>query len=310
MLISICNYLNISMKIYVDFNHLTPNDLKGFTEILWVAPFMNDVAFNETINLYGYWNHGLLNKLFFSGQTLFEKTEIENCDYVGVPFKFNINDARLYSICEHAKTYNKKVIAFYNDDDEQKYNLPENLILFRTSVGRSNIESNERVFPALITDDCIFTEECKNSIGFCGVYNSNRREMLENIEKVYPVDKIIRSGFWSPELPKFKGKREFIKNMSDNKYIFCMRGNGNFSYRFYETLCYGRVPVLINTDTILPLENIIDWDKHIIFINPEEIKNLPSIIKERKFDLKANRELWEEYFSPHGFLKNLEKYLT
>jgi hypothetical protein len=297
------------MRIYVDFNQLTINDLRGFTEILWAVPFMNDTAFNEIINIHGYWNHGLLNKLFYSGQLLFELTNIEECEFVGIPFKFNPNDARIYNICELAKKYGKKVITFYNDDDERQYNLPDNLILFRTSIGRSNITPAEKIFPALITDDCIFTENCKDSIGFCGVYNNNRKEMLENIEKVYPVNKLIRSNFGAAELPRFKGKRDFIENMTKNKYMFCMRGNGNFSYRFYETLCFGRVPILINTDTILPLENIIDWEKHIILLNPEEISDLPTIINTRKFDLKANRELWEEYFSPHGFMKNLKKYL-
>lgn len=297
------------MKIYTDLNDLTVNDLSGSSEILWAIPFINDTAFIEITAKHGYWNHGLLNKLFFSGQTLLEKSEIENCDYVGIPFKFNVNDSRVYKICEHAKKYNKKVIAFYNDDDEKKYDLPENIILFRTSVGRSNIKFNERVFPALISDDCIFTEECKDSIGFCGVYNNNRKQVLENIEKIYPVDKIVRSGFWSPELPKFKSKREYIKNMTNNKYIFCMRGNGNFSYRFYETLCFGRVPILINTDTVLPLENKIDWEKHIIFINVEDLHKLPFILETKNFDLLANRNLWNEYFSPQGFLKNINLYL-
>lgn len=298
------------MKIYINFNDVNLTDLQFSSELLWSVPFMNDTAFIETILNYGYWNHGLLNKLFFSGQTILEKTNIEDCDYVGHPFKFNSNDSRLFNICDHAKKYNKKVIAFYNSDDDIKYNLPDNLILFRTSLGESNIQKNERLFPALIADDCIFSENCKDSIGFCGVYNHNRKEVLENIEKNCKVNKIIRSAFWCPELPKFESKREFIKNMTENKFIFCMRGAGNYSYRFYETLCFGRVPILINTDTVLPLENIIDWDKHIIFINPEDVENLPTIIEKRKFNLKQNRELWDEYFSPHGFLKNIQKYIN
>ena len=298
------------MKIYANFDEVNLNDLQCSSEILWAVPFMNDTAFNQTISNYGYWNHGLLNKLFFSGQTIIQKTDIEECDYVGHPFKFNYNDSRLINTCEYAKKYNKKVIAFYNSDDDRKYNLPDNLILFRTSLGKSYIQKNERIFPALVADDCIFSENCKNSIGFCGVYNDNRKEVLENIEKVYTVDKIIRSAFWCPELPKFQSKREFIKNMTDNKFIFCMRGVGNFSYRFYETLCFGRVPIVINTDTVLPLENIIDWDKHIIYINPEDVHNLPKIIENRKFDLKNNRDLWDEYFSPYGFLKNIKKYIN
>lgn len=298
------------MNIYVNLHHITPNDLYGSTEILWAIPFINEIAFEKIISIYGYWNHGLLNKLFFTGKNLIKSTTIEECDYVGVPFKYNSNDPRVAQICEEAKTHNKKVIAFYNDDNESKFNLPENLILFRTSVGRSDILDNERVFPALISDDCIFIKECNESIGFCGVYNNNRKETLEKIEKIFPVNKIIRSGFWSPELPKFQSRREFYSNMIENKYTFCMRGVGNFSYRFYESLCFGRVPIVIDTDTILPLENIIDWDKHIIFINDNDIERLPYIIKNKTFDLRNNRDLWETYFSPHGFLKNINKFLN
>lgn len=298
------------MNIHVDLESITPNDLNCSSELLWAIPFLNEIAFEKISSAYGYWNHGLLNKLFFTGQNLIKLTTIEECDYVGVPFKYNPNDRRIQKICRDAKTHDKKVIAFYNDDNEKKFALPDNLILFRTSVGRSNIQENERVFPALISDDCIFIEECKESIGFCGVYNSNRKETLEKIEQVFPVNKIVRSGFWSPELPKFKAKREFYSNMIENKYTFCMRGNGNFSYRFYESLCFGRVPIVINTDTILPLENIINWNNYIIMINFDEIEKLPEIIASRNFDLKKNKELWETYFSPHGFMKNIKSYLN
>jgi len=298
------------MNIYVNLHHITPNDLYGSTEILWAVPFMNEIAFEKITSAYGYWNHGLLNKLFFTGKNIIKLTNIEECDYVGIPFKYSSNDPRVTQICEEAKIHNKKVIAFYNDDNESKFNLPDNLILFRTSVGRSNILNSERVFPALISDDCIFIEDCKESIGFCGVYNDNRKETLEKIENVFPVNKIIRSGFWSPELPKFKSRREFYSNIIENKYTFCMRGVGNFSYRFYESLCFGRVPIVIDTDTILPLENIIDWDKHIIFINHNDIEQLPYIIQNKTFNLKNNRDLWETYFSPHGFLKNINKFLN
>ena len=36
--------------------------------------------------------------------------------------------------------------------------------------------------------------------------------------------------------------------------------------RFYETLAIGRIPVLIDTDCVLPLNNEIDWYKHCIIV--------------------------------------------
>jgi hypothetical protein len=298
------------MNIHINLEYIKLDDLEFSSELLLAIPFLNDIAFEKVTTSYGYWNHGLYNKLFFTGHSIIKLSNIQDCDYVGLPFKYNPNDNRVIEICDQAKIYDKKVIAFYNDDNEFKFSLPDNLILFRTSISRSNILENERVFPALIPDDCIFTEECSESIGFCGVYNSNRKDTLEKIENIFPVNKIIRSGFWSPELPKFKAKREFCSNMIENKYTFCMRGNGNFSYRFYESLCFGRVPIVINTDTILPLENIINWNDYIIMINFDEIEKLPEIISSKNFNLKSNRELWETYFSPHGFLKNIKIYLN
>lgn len=63
---------------------------------------------------------------------------------------------------------------------------------------------------------------------------------------------------------KQKTTLEFYQNIEQNLYTFCLRGSGNFSVRFYETLMMGRIPVLIDTDVRLPLHNLIDWKKHCI----------------------------------------------
>lgn len=65
--------------------------------------------------------------------------------------------------------------------------------------------------------------------------------------------------------------RDFYKNIENNLYTLCIRGAGNFSVRFYETLIMGRIPILIETDIQLPLSNIINWENHIIFAT---IKNV------------------------------------
>ncbi|WP_452224258.1 exostosin domain-containing protein [Lacinutrix chionoecetis] len=104
------------------------------------------------------------------------------------------------------------------------------------------------------------------------------------------------------EKSKEKTTQEFYTNMFNNGYTFCSRGVGNFSVRFYETLAMGRIPVLLNTDCKLPLEDEIDWKEHCIIIEEKEAKNMPEIIvkfhdakTEATFlDLqKSNRKLWE-----------------
>ena len=64
---------------------------------------------------------------------------------------------------------------------------------------------------------------------------------------------------------------EFYENMVSSDYIVCVRGGGNFSVRLYETLAMGRIPIFINTDCLLPLNKSIDWKKHVVWIEREDI---------------------------------------
>ncbi len=52
---------------------------------------------------------------------------------------------------------------------------------------------------------------------------------------------------------------EYIDHLERNTYILCPRGAENYSFRIYETLNRGRIPVIIDTDIVLPKE--LDWDR-------------------------------------------------
>jgi hypothetical protein len=64
------------------------------------------------------------------------------------------------------------------------------------------------------------------------------------------------------ENEKFHGTEQelaaYMQHLDRNTYIVCPRGSENFSYRIYEALGHGRIPVIIDTDMVLPKE--IDWD--------------------------------------------------
>lgn len=114
--------------------------------------------------------------------------------------------------------------------------------------------------------------------------------------------------------------QEFYDNIYNSDYIVCVRGGGNFSVRLYETLAMGRIPILINTDCILPFENEIDWKRHVVWVEEDEINNVSDKIlefhqkhsNEEFLNLqKLNRTLWEEYLSFHSFNKRiLNQYFT
>lgn len=106
---------------------------------------------------------------------------------------------------------------------------------------------------------------------------------------------------------------EFYDNLKTSPYIVCVRGGGNFSVRFYETLAMGRIPVFINTDSSLPLYDSLEWQKHIVWVEyqdrhkvAQKVVEFHQALSERDFiDLQlANRRLWEERLTLGGFFKN------
>ncbi|WP_397303676.1 exostosin family protein [Nonlabens ulvanivorans] len=109
-----------------------------------------------------------------------------------------------------------------------------------------------------------------------------------------------------------KSTAEFFQNLNNSPYTFCLRGAGNFSVRFYEAIACGRIPVLVDTDVVLPLENSIDWDQHICRVLPHE--NLPEKLiafhktqNETTFvELQqSNRALYENYLVRHAYFCQL-----
>jgi hypothetical protein len=112
-------------------------------------------------------------------------------------------------------------------------------------------------------------------------------------------------------------RQQFVENMLSSDYILCTRGSGNFSYRFYETLCCGRIPVFVNTDCELPFEKWIDWKRYCVWVEDKDLPYLGERIREfhdrlspKQFqELQQDcRKLWLEWLSPQGFFTNFHRY--
>jgi hypothetical protein len=112
---------------------------------------------------------------------------------------------------------------------------------------------------------------------------------------------------------------EFIGNLVDSDYALCVRGAGNWSLRFYEALCLGRIPVLIDTDCMLPFEDVIDWKRLCVWIPATQLATLGQRIHEFHDALSDGdfvalqhecRQVWQTYLSVDGFYRNMHRYLT
>lgn len=114
------------------------------------------------------------------------------------------------------------------------------------------------------------------------------------------------------DLERQKTTLEYYDNIANSDYVLCVRGAGNFSVRFYETLMMGKIPVFVNTDCLLPFEDQIDWKRHVVWVEWKDRKNIAAIVSdfhrncsnEKFIQLQLdNRRLWKEKLSIDGMLE-------
>jgi hypothetical protein len=120
------------------------------------------------------------------------------------------------------------------------------------------------------------------------------------------------------DLDRQKTTLEYYNNIVASDYVLCVRGAGNFSVRFYETLMMGKTPVFVNTDCLLPFEDQIDWKQHVIWVEWKDRENVAAIVSDFHRNISNedfmqlqldNRKLWKERLSVAGMLEMIASQL-
>jgi hypothetical protein len=129
---------------------------------------------------------------------------------------------------------------------------------------------------------------------------------------------IIRNSF-SGNVKTMQGspdelRAQFVANMRDSDYALAVKGNGNYSMRFYEALSMGRIPLLVDTESLLPLESRIDYHECCLIVRQHEIRRMGDIVAQFHRDLSQEqflrmqqraREVFVTYLRVDGFSKYL-----
>ena len=99
--------------------------------------------------------------------------------------------------------------------------------------------------------------------------------------KLFKTNFIIRKSYsghkGTIELPPEEARLEYVNNLMSSDFVLTTKGNGNFSFRFYEALSAGRIPLFINTDCVLPLEGLINYSDFVLFVDYKKIDKIDKI---------------------------------
>jgi len=110
---------------------------------------------------------------------------------------------------------------------------------------------------------------------FCGRKTHDIREKM--YDSLSPIDGYCLAGTDSAAISQ-EDVDTFRTLLSESIFGLCPRGYGPASFRFYETIQMGCVPIYISDEFWLPFRSFIDWNKLCVMIDPNQIHHIPSIV--------------------------------
>lgn len=212
------------------------------------------------------------------------------------------------------------------DDGDRSDCLPLPLCLFKYSLLKADAKravANALPLPAHTASaraDFAF-ERIRFDLSFIGnISHEARRAAVLSIRHQAPqlrLKAVFRDNFsvregsvvLRPDSPEEKARRqaEYLAGIRDSWAVLCPPGVGLQSFRLYETMYLGRIPVLFGDQTVYPLEKDIDYDSFSIRIPGRDILDsgriLGAFFAAQSPESLARRcreacAVWHRFFAP------------
>ena len=185
----------------------------------------------------------------------------------------------------------KKYFTIVQNDDGILEKMPQNVLIF-SSGGVGDIP-----IPLIKGDPKPIERKRDIKCSFMGVLDGTHNKTGVK-SKMYDILK-DKEGFYFG-----RGMiSEFIDITSRSIFTLCPRGYGRSSFRLYEAMALGSIPIYIWDDIEwLPYKDKLNWNEFSISINVKDINKLPGIVdahtpEEIKRKQEKIEELHAEYFT-------------
>lgn len=191
-------------------------------------------------------------------------------------------------------------------------------IIFRQSFWKGNRDENAVAWPYAVDDfGGLVTGDFDNlryDVSFVGSRMSHkcRAESFDSVKETPQIKSyILDSGLHWGKIENTPigemWRNLFIASLTESKMVLSARGGGLSSYRFFEAMSAGRVPILLADDWELPHKDLIEWDKCMIQIPESEARKAGSFLADY-LSKTTNRKLaemgmyayaaWHSYLAP------------
>ena len=162
--------------------------------------------------------------------------------------------------------------------------------------------------PATLTPDLLFSFRgaCSHPVRAEILAMSHPRAIIENPRFNF-FDFSDRSGTREYQDEALQHKEHYRHTIGRSKFVLCPRGSGTSSFRLYETLSAGRVPVIISDAWVPPCGP--DWAACSVTVKEAMVKKIPSILEDREADYAslslAAGKTFQDWFAPEVMFHRL-----
>lgn len=207
------------------------------------------------------------------------------------------------------KPFWSKTVVYANDDNPN-YLLRENKIkklLAQPLVNKKSLDMyNATTVPLVMTDhlkihlDSDFIEKCRNQekiydYYFVGQFYG-KRDVLKGFNKGNSIIKQTPSIYGLGDEAKLNAIKSFLMELGQARFGFAPRGVGSNSFRLYECLMVGTIPIA--TDVIeYPYSEEVDWDEFTVRGSLDNLNGLIDKCENIDYDNCRSKgiQFWEDY---------------
>lgn len=207
---------------------------------------------------------------------------------------------------------NLKYFTICQHDDAPREILPKNTLVFSGSGHVYEVKPTNNCIPIPLICSPI-PKPNKNRVKdiFCSFVGSNthplRAKMCKNLAS---NDKfVIDTRVWEANISKDR-ERAFIDTTERSVFTLCPRGYGLASFRLFEAMQLGSIPVYLYDIPWLPYEDEINWEEICVLIHASDVDNIPNILDSIPPDkIAAMRrrisEIYDKWFSLNGMCSKI-----
>lgn len=286
--------------VFVKNENLRPKSISPIYPPYHTGPYLEEYFFNrwneeniKTDRTYIdiFWTNNFCNAMFADQQYYNAQEELD---------KILSQDGSYFTVSQF--------------DDGPFEDFPQNTLIF--SAGGNREKGNIVPIPLVcgsIPKEIIPNKEKTIFASFVGSRNTHpiRMDMCKYLSGKDGYT--ITAGNWSTSVP-MDNFMQFLDITCASKFALAPRGYGKSSFRLYEILQLGAVPVYISDIHYLPWTDELDWDDFCVPVNEDEIEEIDDILKSidnvRYNKLLDNgKKVYEDYFSLEGMFKSIVKRL-